>query len=298
MTPEDQQRVFDPFVQLDKHTGSAGTGLGLTITRQFVEMMDGTISLQSSVDEGSLFLIDLPLHEANKSDIVNAQRVDKGDVVGLAPGQAVCRILIVEDQRENQILLTRLMESVGFKVKLAENGKQGIELFQSWKPHFIWMDRRMPGMDGEEATRRIRELPEGKEVKIAAVTASAFREEQQVLLDAGMDDYVRKPYHFNELYDCLERQLGVKFIYSEDKQISQDADTTLTPSMLTGIKDQQRDELHRALDTLDSERIRASIDSIAEADAPLARRLHRLADNFDYPTIQQALVESTRISSE
>jgi len=104
--------------------------------------------------------------------VVKLENVVRGDIVSLAPNQPEYRILIVEDQLENQLLLTKLMEDVGFPVKVAENGEQALGLFQSWQPHLIWMDRRMPVMDGVEATRRIRELPGGKEVKIVAVTAS------------------------------------------------------------------------------------------------------------------------------
>jgi PAS domain S-box-containing protein len=131
MAPEDKQRVFQPFVQLGEQAGSMGTGLGLSITLQFVQMMGGSISLDSTPDKGSLFLIDLPLNEAKETDIRKPEQIDKGEVLGLAPGQPEYRILIVEDQRDNQLLLTRLMESIGFKVKLAENGEQGIQLFKA-----------------------------------------------------------------------------------------------------------------------------------------------------------------------
>ena len=134
--------------------------------------------------------------------------------MGLAPGQPDYRILIVEDQLENQLLLAKLMESIGFQVKVADNGQQGVDIFQSWHPHLIWMDRRMPVMDGLEATKIIRKLPGGKEVKIVAVTASAFEEQRTETLDAGMDEFIRKPYRANEIYECLSRQLGVKYIFS------------------------------------------------------------------------------------
>src|SRR5665811_918942 len=96
-------------------------------------------------------------------------------------------ILIVEDQLDNQLLLAKLMKSVGFQVKVAENGEQAVGLFKSWQPQLIWMDRRMPVMDGLEATRHIRELPGGRAVKIVAVTASAFMEQRSEMLKADMD---------------------------------------------------------------------------------------------------------------
>jgi PAS domain S-box-containing protein len=213
IAPQDQQRIFEPFVQLGDQGASKGTGLGLAITRQFVQMMGGHIDLQSEVSKGSLFRIDLPLNEARETDIVAALNQVQGEVVGLAPGQPSYRILIVEDQFDNQMLLLRLMETLGLDVRVVANGEEAVRLFQHWHPNLIWMDRRMPVMDGLEATRRIRKLPGGQKVKIIAVTASAFRDEQQETLAAGMDDFVSKPYHFGDIYDCLGRHLGLKYVY-------------------------------------------------------------------------------------
>ncbi len=179
IAPQDQNTIFEPFVQLDHPADSKGTGLGLSITRQFINLMHGHISLESETGKGSLFRIDLPLRPAADTDIYNLHRTEKRKIVGVEPGQADYRILIVEDQLENRLLLTDLMKPLGFRIELAENGKQGVEIFQNWHPDIIWMDRRMPVMDGMEATKRIRALPGGKDVKIVAVTASAYTEQRQ-----------------------------------------------------------------------------------------------------------------------
>jgi signal transduction histidine kinase/DNA-binding response OmpR family regulator len=291
ITPEEQQHIFEPFVQLGERSGSKGTGLGLTITRQFVQMMGGNIILESTPGKGSLFRVDLPLVEARESDIVKIEPAEMSNVTGLAPEQPDYRILIVEDQYENQLLLARLMESIGFQTKIADNGIQGVELFQSWHPHFIWMDRRMPGMDGMEATRRIRELPEGKKVKIVAVTASAFTEQRQEMLAAGMDDYVRKPYRATEIYDCLSKHLGVKYHY-EDAAEPQEQDMTLTPEMLNCLPESLLRDLKEALESLEAGRIEAVIQQIATKDQALNKKLSFLAANFNYPAILRVLQKS------
>ena len=105
---------------------------------------------------------------------VTAATANVQQVIGLRPGQPEYRILIVEDQRENWMLLQHLLETTGFKVRVAEDGLQAVEEFKAWCPHFIWIDVRLPGIDGLEATKRIRRLPGGSKVKIVAVTASAF----------------------------------------------------------------------------------------------------------------------------
>lgn len=288
IAPADQQRIFEPFVQLGEQGGSKGTGLGLTITRQFVQLMGGSIVLESQPGKGSLFRVELPLSEVLDGDITGSKEPEKGTVMGLAPNQPEYRILIVEDQHDNQLLLGNLMQSAGFQVKVAENGELGVQLFQSWHPHLIWMDRRMPVMDGVTATRRIRELPFGQEVKIVAVTASAFAEQREEMLGAGMDDFVRKPYRFNEIYDCMAKHLGVKYIY-EGVAEPEEATMSLTPELMSGLPRDLRRELHDALESLEGERIAAAIGKVAVLDSKLHKTLLHLAGNFDYPAILNLL---------
>ena len=287
----DQQRLFQPFVQLGKLAGdNQGTGLGLSITRQFVQLMGGHISIESTIGEGSVFRVDLPLSEAKEAEIVRAPGSVRGEVVGLAPGQPSYRILIVEDQLENQILLTKLMQRIGLPVEVAENGEVAVQLFQSWRPHLIWMDRRMPVMDGMEATLAIRQLPGGKDVKIVAVTASALLEHRAETMAVGMDDFVRKPYRFNEIFDSLSQQLGVQYIYAEAQGNAAPAlQEPLTAGMLAVLPAELRDELRAALESLRGKQIEAAVARVATCDATLHRTLSRLVDNFDYPAVLNAL---------
>ncbi|MEN6585496.1 MAG: ATP-binding protein, partial [Sulfuricella sp.] len=140
----DQARVFEPFVQVGKSAANQkGTGLGLAIVREYVALMGGTVSVESTPDKGALFRAEVVVQSAAGADIKPAENLT-GWVIGLAPGQPEYRILIVEDQEENWLLLQRILEGVGFTVALAENGALGVELFQRFRPHFIWMDRRMP----------------------------------------------------------------------------------------------------------------------------------------------------------
>jgi len=186
------------------------------------------------------------------------------------------------------LLLSRLMTGIGLEVRVAENGEQCVKIFQDWHPDLIWMDRRMPIMDGEEATRRIRKLPDGQSVKIVAVTASVFHEQQQEMLDAGMNEFVRKPYRFEEIYDSLARQLGIKYLYHAEAG-QESASIALTPATLSVLPAALRTELKEALESLDNERITAAIKQVVEIDQPMAHMLSRLVENFDYPSILNAL---------
>ncbi len=127
-------------------------------------------------------------------------------------------------------------------------------------------------------------------MKIVAVTASVFKEQQQELLDAGMDDFVRKPYRFHEIYDCLAKHLGLQYIYRSEADEAADAlPAQLTPAMLAALPESARTELKEALESLRAGRIAAAIRQASEANADLGRTLTRLAENFDYPSILRAL---------
>ena len=284
----DLERIFKPFVQLSEDASRQGTGLGLAITRQFVELMGGRIDVESAPGKGTLFRIDLPLEAVDEDEISHFESEWSGKVIGLAPGQPTYRILIAEDQRDNQLLLSRLMSELGLEIKVAENGKQCVDIFQQWQPDLIWMDRRMPVLDGVEATRRIRSLPGGDKVKIVAVTASVLSEQQQELVGAGMDDFVNKPYRFEELYDCMARHLGLHYLYAEDVSTPRPTQP-LTPAMLATLDPELRGRLRLALESLHNSHISDAITQVGVANPELAMILSRMVDEFDYPTILDAL---------
>jgi signal transduction histidine kinase/DNA-binding response OmpR family regulator len=289
IAPPDLARVFEAFVQAGKTSAHQGTGLGLAISRQFVHLMGGELTVHSTLGKGSIFGAEFPVEIASESE-VSTLKPERGLVTSLEPGQPDYRILIVEDQLENQQLLKRLLESVGFQVKIAENGLEGVELFQSWSPHFIWMDRRMPVMDGVESTQRIRKLNGGQAVKIVALTASAFKEQQQEMLDAGMDDFIRKPYRFDEIYDCMAKHLGIKYRYGTDTAGTKGENLDeLSIDRLAQLPVALRQNLRNVLVTLEVEEIMAVIQQIGRIDEKLGQTLSRLADYFDYQRILDAI---------
>ncbi|MEJ2407616.1 MAG: ATP-binding protein, partial [Candidatus Thiodiazotropha sp.] len=274
ISEKDQQHLFKPFAQLAEGDRQEGSGLGLSIVRQFVQLMGGNISIDSTPGKGSVFRIELPLDNLDEMEMeaVHPGNVSNGEILGLEPGQSHYRIAIAEDQRDNQILLSRLMTNIGLDARVAENGEECVKLFEEWHPDLIWMDWRMPVMDGAESTQRIRQLPGGDKVKIVAVTASAFKEQKPKLLAAGIDDYVRKPYRFNA---------------------GEGTDTppphNLTPQMLATLTKELRHQLSDAIRSLDSNRIKAVIEYIGNINTPLGKSLGHLADEFNYPMILQAL---------
>jgi signal transduction histidine kinase/CheY-like chemotaxis protein len=286
ISTEDQARIFDPFVQANSLNLQKGTGLGLTITRTYVEKMGGLVSVESTPEKGSIFRVEVPVEWAEESEVRGAE-IKRQRVVGLEPGQPEYRILIVEDQMENWLLLRRLMEDTGFSVRVAGNGKEGVGAFQEWRPHFIWMDIRMPVMDGLEATRRIRELDGGREVKIVALTASVFREERENVVAAGMDDLIRKPYRSEEVFDCLARQLGVRFVREEAPTAA--APAPLRSEALATLPPDLHQELTVALVSLDAGQINKIICRVSELDPALGDTLAQHANRLRYTDILRAL---------
>lgn len=282
----DQARIFEPFIQLGQSGTQKGTGLGLAIAREYVELMGGNIEVESMPNTGSLFRVKVPVQSAEQVDVV-PQESSKGRVIGLEPGQPEYRILIVEDQIENQLLLQRLLEDAGFTVKLADNGAKGVELFQSFHPHFIWMDRRMPVMDGVEATRRIRALDGGREVKIAVVSASVFGEQYSDTMTQGVDDFVRKSYRPSEIFECMEQHLGVRYLYEPNEPSTADAE--LSSRTLAQLPESLRQELADALLHGNTEHVTDLIQRIEEHDAALAKVLARHVALFNYLPILKAL---------
>jgi CheY-like chemotaxis protein len=297
ISPENQQRLFSPFVTLSDDAAVSGTGLGLTISHQFIELMGGKITLDSTLGRGSIFRIDLKVETAPEDEIMALrQKLPQGEVSGLVPGTPSFRILIAEDQPEAQMLLSELMSRLGLETRIAADGAQAVRLFREWRPHLIWMDRRMPVMDGIEATRAIRQLADSEAVKIVAVTASVFKEQQDEMLAAGMNGFVHKPYRFHEIYDAMAEQLEVKYEYTSAAPSEGGATAALTYADFALLPAPLREELLNALEKLDSELIERLIRQIYEIDQGLSRVLTRYVDNFDYPAIIDALTQTRNIS--
>ncbi len=224
--PSELPRLFDPFYQSSKtRKAHQGTGLGLAISQRFVKLMGGQLQVDSNAGEGATFSFEIEALPAKPDELASAPIQE---VLCLAPGQPAYRILVVEDIASARKLLVSLLSLVGFKVRAVVNGQKAIAAYQSWHPHLIWMDMRMPVMDGYEATAQIRALElkhklkhreqRHRPTKIIALTASAFEEERAAVLASGCDDFVRKPFHTHVIFEKMTEHLGVQYLYKNTSE--------------------------------------------------------------------------------
>lgn len=271
---EELDKVFKYFEQTASgRAEKSGTGLGLAISRDFARMMGGDIAVASVAGKGSTFRLEVAIRESSVSQIKEDIRPRR--VIGLEAEQEIPRILVVEDHVENRLLMKKLLLSVGFHVREAVNGQEAVDIFNEWQPHFIWMDVRMPVMDGLEATRRIKETETGKSTPVAALTAHALDEEKEVILAAGCDDIVRKPYRVQEIFEVMAAHLGIKYVYEgargEPEPVEPDVD--LHPEQLATLPGDLLGQLYQAVVELDEDRIMVLIEKIKTIDAHMATAL-------------------------
>lgn len=277
IAPEEQEQVFHPFYQTASGVAKGeGTGLGLTISREFVRLMGGELEVESVPGRGSTFRFTIPLPSAPRP----AEEGHHGRVVGIESEQRRWRILVVEDHPDSRDFITCLLEGVGFEVATAENGQLALERFASSRPDLIWMDMRMPVMDGYEVTRRIRALPGGRDVKIVALTASAFKEDSGAILAAGCDDVVCKPIEEDRLFAVMARLLPMHFRYKEEPAAPASA-----PGLeidLSALPQPIRDELAECALRLDPEATTVVTERLRAKYPREVEMILALVENFDY----------------
>lgn len=212
ITPEQLPRLFAKFTQADSSTTRkyGGTGLGLAISKQLVELMDGQIGAHSEPGVGSTFWFTMPFTQRTDTTATNRviildARLESTDSQAAATVQP--RVLIVEDHAVNRMLATRMLAKLGCQIDLADNGRIACERTAQGSYDLIFMDCQMPEMDGFEATRAIRERETGgtRRTPIIALTANAMSQDRERCLEAGMDDYVTKPYSASDFERVLQQ---------------------------------------------------------------------------------------------
>lgn len=200
--------LFQPFTQIDSTATRkyGGTGLGLSICKKLVDLMGGSITAESIEGIGSTFRFEIPYRIVE--NLAEKKLIEKNESMLTLPAS---KILVAEDNTMNQLIITRLFESLGYKIDLAENGKQALAMAKQTGYDFIFMDIQMPEMDGFEATKRILQsnTPDSAPI-IIAMTANAMKEDEEMCLAAGMKDFISKPVFLDTLKSTLKKWMSVK----------------------------------------------------------------------------------------
>ncbi|MBD1926094.1 response regulator [Trichocoleus sp. FACHB-90] len=316
--PDELDIIFEAFVQAKtgQEESQEGTGLGLAISSQFVQLMGGQITVSSEVGRGSVFQFALKISAIASTDIAPQQPTRR--VIALKPNQPRYRILIVDEKADNRQLLLLLLSPLGFDLKEACNGLEAIAIWENWQPHLIWMDMRMPVMDGIEATKLIRtkekEMGRGAEAQmggekalsslspipnpqsivpnptaIIALSASVLKGEQAVLLAAGCDDFLGKPFCEADIFELINKHLGVLYIYDENpKSTSFESDylnNPLTPADLAALPDTWVAQLHHAAALANPNLAISIIEQFSADHTTLAKGLAKLVNDFQFDKI-------------
>jgi PAS domain S-box-containing protein len=208
ISDEARERIFESFQQAEEGNAKGGTGLGLAITLRQVELMGGALELESALGEGSRFQFALELAPAERA--LNADEERARTPVHLLEGHRV-RALVVDDVEDNREVLSGFLERAGVQVGTAENGAVALDRVAASRPDIVFMDVRMPVMDGLTAVRELRARWSADPIVCVAITASGLLRQRAFYLDAGFDDFVAKPFRFDAICDCIHRHLGVEF---------------------------------------------------------------------------------------
>jgi CheY-like chemotaxis protein len=287
MTPQQVSRLFQPFEQVaDEHWREGGAGLGLAISRQLVRAMGGDIEVHSTPDVGSVFSFELDMvvgataGSAARAPIVRGYR---------GPRRT---LLIADDSLRNRAMLIELLRTLGFAIAAAENGRDAVTQAERLKPDLILMDLMMPVMDGLEAMRRIRRLPQLEQVPIIAVSASASAEDADRSRAAGATAFLAKPVEHNALLKMIGEQLGLSWL-SDQADDEPRATSRADAGELVIPPPEEMQVLHRLALIGDMREIRERADYLKQLDprhARFANELSGLAQRYQSQALL-ALIE-------
>lgn len=309
MTPEEIAQLYEPFFQAKAGIDSQeGTGLGLTICQKYLQLMGAEIEIISEVGNGTSFQfklpVEIPKNHPNRKDFKRPQIPDKiDDNYSKNNRKYPQRILMVEDNSDNQQLLYQILSPLGFQIQQATDGEEAIAIWQNFRPHLIWMDLRIPLIDGYEVTKEIRRREKSLGISsdsqdktiIIALTASAFVEERSEAIKAGCDEFVHKPIEVPKIMTYIAKFLGNDYQSTETIEVVEsiypnvDKNVDKIANQLAQMPLEWRTALADAVMTLNEPEINSLIEEISPQASELAIALSQFAINFDYESIWEML---------
>jgi two-component system sensor histidine kinase/response regulator len=287
---EELDLLFEAFTQTEAGRQSGqGTGLGLPISRHFVQLMGGDIKVKSIQNQGSVFTFQIQ-GKIDTEPLLSSPNLPQ-QVVHLAPSQKAARILIVDDDSDNRSLLVKMLEKIGFEVQEACNGQEALTLWQHWKPDLICLDMQLPILDGFATARQIRSQEQQKPIPILAITASVFEKDRQSMSIAGCNDWLSKPFKEEVLLEKIREYLGVEYVYQEADS-NFELSTITTSSVSAALKNRLAmlppvfiQELHHAATQCSDDLVLKLVEEIPEEFLDLNKVIKEWVLNFRFDLI-------------
>ncbi|MBI4741691.1 MAG: PAS domain S-box protein [Betaproteobacteria bacterium] len=287
---EDLARIFQPFEQAGG-SPREGTGLGLTISQQYVRMLGGELVVESEVGKGAVFSFSVTVPAPRLPQAKLARRL----VTGVEPAAHGKRILVVDDLPEARLLVRSLLEPLGFGIieaSTAAEAEHAVECGGSGLADLVLMDWFLPDGNGLDAIERIRARKDIRQPRIAMLTANALEESRHAALAAGADDFLSKPYEESALYAMLEKHLSIRFALGTETGAGQSQVVPgrgIVAAGLLGLAPETRTLLAEAAVSLDRQRIAGALLAVADENRELASRLAEFSDTRQYQALWELL---------
>ena len=289
ITPKEMDQLFQPFEQTLSGKTKGGTGLGLTISREYARLTGGDLTARSEPGVGSVFCFSFRCEEGREKDV--ACEKDARRVMGLADGTRKITILVVDDKEESRTFAAELLTLVGFRTCEASNGAEALAVFEKEAPDLVLMDMQMPVMDGYKATRRMKAAHVKRMTPVIAVSASALDEQRNEILESGADELICKPFKDSELFAAIGRHLGITYRYDDESSVppARAEHALPPPAHVATLPDDLRDDLREALLALNVRTIHNAIERIGAVNGPAGEALEKLEKGFQFETMLDLL---------
>jgi signal transduction histidine kinase/DNA-binding response OmpR family regulator len=230
---ENIQKIFLPFEQVGNvEKQSEGTGLGLAISQKITEMMGGSLNVESHLNKGSVFWFEVDLLESTEWADISKQS-DIGRIIGIKGRKQ--KILVIDDRWENRSVIVNLLEPIGFEVIEAKDGQEGLDKVLELKPDLIISDLAMPIMDGHEVIKKLRQIPQFKDLAVIVSSASVFETDKQKSFEAGANDFLPKPIQSEHLLTSIQQLLKVEWVYQEQKEENENREVEALDIFCSGL---------------------------------------------------------------
>jgi len=282
---EDIEKIFKPFMQVGNASDITGAGLGLAITKKFIEAMDGKIDVQSNLSQGSTFYVTLPYQETNSCQ-KGVEESSFDSIVGI---DAIKKpsIVIFDKNKENIVLLTMALQRIGLNVKHFENFESFVSYINTHKCDMVWAEKNLLFAHKEE----MKKLLEEKDIKLIAMSSSVNTEEKHLYEQLGIHDYMLKPFILESIYKMLQKHLHVKYIYEEEKEVSDDVmykEEELYMA-LKNIPQSLLDTIYEKAVVLSVDEFSKIVPEIQTYDKKLAKMLRYFADKLLFDVILEVI---------